>query len=82
MGFPNSNFNTISVGYYKLFVYFQNLPELETLDLAYNKLTTFDFDYFDQVKISFEFPGPPLFTKLRDILGRNTIITSGEHESQ
>ncbi|KAL1381418.1 hypothetical protein pipiens_013476 [Culex pipiens pipiens] len=28
---------------------FSNLPELEKLDLAYNQLPTFDFDYFDQV---------------------------------
>lgn len=29
--------------------HFQNLPELELLDLAYNALQTFDFEYFDQV---------------------------------
>lgn len=28
---------------------FQNLPEMEKLDLAYNSLLSFDFDYFDQV---------------------------------
>lgn len=28
---------------------FQNLPELEDLDMSYNKLTTFDFNMFDQV---------------------------------
>lgn len=28
---------------------FQNLPELEDLDMAFNKLTTFDFSVFDQV---------------------------------
>uniref|UniRef100_A0A182FJ01 Chaoptin n=1 Tax=Anopheles albimanus TaxID=7167 RepID=A0A182FJ01_ANOAL len=29
---------------------FQNLPELEKLDLAYNELSSFDFDFFDQVR--------------------------------
>lgn len=28
---------------------FQNLPELEDLDISYNKLTSFDFSMFDQV---------------------------------
>lgn len=27
----------------------QNLPDLSYLDMAYNSLTVFDFDYFDQV---------------------------------
>lgn len=27
----------------------QNLPSLNSIDLAYNQLKSFDFDYFDQV---------------------------------
>lgn len=29
--------------------FLQNLPALELLDISYNSLRTFDFDYFDQV---------------------------------
>lgn len=28
---------------------FQNLPELDDLDMSYNELTSFDFNMFDQV---------------------------------
>lgn len=28
---------------------FQNLPELEDLDMAYNRMNSFDFSIFDQV---------------------------------
>lgn len=28
---------------------FQNIPELEYIDIAYNSLNYFDFDYLDQV---------------------------------
>lgn len=30
-------------------IIFQNLPELRVLDLSFNKLKSFDFDYFDQI---------------------------------
>lgn len=32
-----------------IYLNFQNLPELEHIDLAYNSMNYFDFDYLDQV---------------------------------
>lgn len=34
---------------------FQNLPELEELDLAYNQMKTFDFGSLDQVSMVLEY---------------------------
>lgn len=34
---------------YAIFPPFQNLPEVEAIDLAYNSMDYFDFDYLDQV---------------------------------
>lgn len=40
--------------YYISFIgQFQNLPELQLLDLAYNSLLAFDFNMCDQVKMLF-----------------------------
>lgn len=34
---------------YTIVLFFQNLPEVEHIDLAYNSMDYFDFDYLDQV---------------------------------
>lgn len=34
---------------YTIVLFFQNLPEVENIDLAYNSMDYFDFDYLDQV---------------------------------
>lgn len=46
--YPKPLSSIMYVTFFQLFS-FQNLPEMEKLDLAYNSLLSFDFDYFDQV---------------------------------
>lgn len=43
------NINLDEIFNVKYICYFQNLPELQLLDLAYNSMSYFDFDYLDQV---------------------------------
>lgn len=47
---------------------FQNLPELEDLDISYNELTSFDFNMFDQVGTLSIFRVNASHNKLKELL--------------
>jgi len=55
---------------------FQNLPDLEFLDLAYNKLNEFDFASFDQVGTLSSFKVNVSHNEISRLWVNNTIFIS------
>lgn len=55
---------------------FQNLPNLEFLDLAYNNLNKFDFASFDQVGTLSSFKVNVSHNEISKLWINNTIFTS------
>lgn len=61
---------------------FQNLPELEHLDLAYNNLRDFDFDYFDQAGTLSALKVNVSFNKISELKDNSTaFMMNREHQS-
>lgn len=60
-------------------IFFQNLPELTELDLAYNSLREFDFDYFDQVGTLSALKVNCSHNKINELKDNSTFLTVREN---
>lgn len=56
----------------------QNLPDLTTLDLAYNNLRNFDFDFFDQVGTLSTLSVNVSFNKITELRDNSSFISNRE----